>query len=156
MENSNHSLFSLSDTTETILQTIYLWTDLPFHGNSMFMFLPWRDQLRSFIRVNMPLKYAKVWLNSCNSNSSSTSQWRSFRKTLICYRSLKKQVKLSHMNASGVRCVKAKLYVHFQDLTQSNGGWFGARPLIQLMIFAEISRTLFNFGSKVFESRAWR
>jgi len=55
VENSNNSLFALADTTATA----YLWTHLALYRNSMFIFLPWSDQIRSFIRVNMSLKYAK-------------------------------------------------------------------------------------------------
>jgi len=81
---------SLFDTTETT----YLWMELVFHSQfNMFIFLCWSDQLRSFIWLNMSLKYTKIWLNSCDSNSSTRSQWCSSRKTPICSRSLKMWVK---------------------------------------------------------------
>jgi len=63
MEKANNFLFSLADTTGTS----YLWTHLAFHRNSICLFFTWNHEFRSFIRVNMLLKYAKIWLNSCDS-----------------------------------------------------------------------------------------
>jgi len=55
------------------------------------MFLPQSNKLRLFVQVNMSLKYAKIRLNSCDSNSSGLSQSRSSRKTLICSRSSRRR-----------------------------------------------------------------
>jgi len=48
----------------------------------MSVFLLESDKLRSFKRMNMSLKHARIWLNICDSSSSSRSQWLlSYRTT---------------------------------------------------------------------------
>ena len=119
----------------------------------MFIFLSWNDKVRSFIRVNMSLKYAKIWLNSCESNSSIRSQWRSYRKTVIWSRSWKKRVKTLLCESQKMSVCKSKTVCSLSGSSQSNLKWFRARPLIQSLVCTEIKDFL---QGKVFDAKAWR
>ena len=118
-----------------------------------FISLPWRDKIRPFMWLNLLFKCAKIWLNSCDSYSSSRSQWRSCRKTMICSRS-SKQTKTLPRESQRTSVWKSKTVCLHLRSSQSDSKrlWFRARPLIQLTVFTEISRTFFNFRSQDF----WR
>jgi len=123
----------------------------------MFRFLPWSYKLWSFNLVNMSLKHPQIWLNSCHSNSSSRSHWRS-TKTLWFVLAIWRIVVKSLLRESQRTSVwKSKTIWPLPRSSQSDSKrrWFRARPLIHLMVFTEIPRTFFNFGGKVFDAKAW-
>ena len=113
MENSNNSLLSLSDTTETA----YLWTRLTFHSNSLYLYFCLKViRSKLFLRVkSLPNTWRLVeflWFNT------SDTAGRAFDFSSNCNNAFDVQFNFSLREAfSG--------WEQYLRLERSQSQWFG-------------------------------